>query len=85
MLNLFLCELGFLIHHLKEAYEQEIGLKMLEMAILETQIFKIFCGSMPQTPLETLCLWCLWCPAPPPFKNPSSASGMEVHVSSTSM
>lgn len=33
MLNLFLCELGFLIHHLKEAYEQEIGLKMLEMAI----------------------------------------------------
>ena len=28
MLNLFLCELGFLIHHFKEAYEQEIGLKM---------------------------------------------------------
>ena len=33
MLNLLLCELGFLIHHFKEAYEQEIGLKMLEMAI----------------------------------------------------
>ena len=33
MLNLFRCELGFLIHHFKEAYEQEIGLKMLEMAI----------------------------------------------------
>ena len=33
MLNLFLCELGFLIHHFKEAYEQEIGLKVLEMAI----------------------------------------------------
>ena len=29
-------------HHLKEANEQEIGLKMLEMAILETQIFKIY-------------------------------------------
>ena len=32
----------FLIHHLKKAYEQEIGLKMLEVAILETQYFKIF-------------------------------------------
>ena len=33
MLNLLLCELGFFIHHFKEAYEQEIGLKMMEMAI----------------------------------------------------
>ena len=29
-------------HHLKEVYDQEIGLKMPEMAILETQIFKMF-------------------------------------------
>ena len=31
--------------------EYEICLKMLEMAILETQIFKHFWGACPQTPL----------------------------------
>ena len=34
-------------HRLKEVYDQEIGLKMPEMAILETQIFKMFWGSCP--------------------------------------
>ena len=37
-------------HHLKEAYEQGIGLKMQKMAILETQVFKNFWGSMPPDP-----------------------------------
>ena len=45
-------------HHLKGAYEQEIGLKMLEIAILETQICKIFWGSMFPDHLESLCLQC---------------------------
>ena len=45
----------FLIfHHLKEGYEQEIGLKMLKMAVLETQTFKIFWGSMPPDPPKKL-------------------------------
>ena len=35
------------------ADKQGIHLKMQEMAILETLIFKNFCGDMPQTPLET--------------------------------
>ena len=39
-------------HHLKKAYEHEIGLKMLEMAILKTQILKILWGARPKTPLE---------------------------------
>ena len=40
-------------HYLKEAYEQEIGLKMLEMAILETQILKSSEGACPQTSQAT--------------------------------
>ena len=35
------------------ADNQGIRLKMQEMAILETLIFKNFCGGMPKTPLET--------------------------------
>ena len=46
--------------------EYEICLKMLEMAILETQNFKTF-----WTPLENLCLWRSWCPSP--FESPGSA------------
>ena len=38
---------------MKEAYEQEIGLKMLRIAILETRIFKIFWGNMPPGPLDS--------------------------------
>ena len=51
-------------HNLKEVYKQEIGLKMLEMAISETPIFKIFWGSMPPHPPS---------PRPTPFENQRSA------------
>ena len=37
--------------------EYKICLKMLEMAILETQFFKNFWRGMPQTPLENSRLW----------------------------
>ena len=47
--------------------EYEICLKMLEMAILETQIFKKFLGSMRQHPPEGSCLQrSLVHPPPPP-------------------
>ena len=51
---------------------------MLEMAILETQIFKNSCGSMPPIPLlQNSCLRCSWCPPfpppPPPIESPGSA------------
>ena len=59
--------------HLKEAYEQEIGLKMLKMAILETLIFKILWGSMQPTPLDSsLAPTALMVP-PLSFENPRSA------------
>ena len=41
--------------------EYEICLKMMGMAILETQIFKNFLGGMPQTPLESMHLRCSFC------------------------
>ena len=54
-------------HHLKEAYEQEIGLEMLEMAILKTQTLRIFWGNAEhaQDPLRKL--------VEPPFHIPRSA------------
>ena len=55
--------------------EHKICLKMLEMAILETQIFENF-----WTPLESSRLWCSL--VPPSFANPGSASGVySVHAS----
>ena len=39
---------------------------MLDMAILETQIFKHFWESMPPDPLRKSCPQCSWCPPPPP-------------------
>ena len=46
--------------------EHKICLKMLEMAILETQIFKNFCGSMPPDPPRKLAPSAL-VGAPPPL------------------
>ena len=46
-------EITLSIPHLTVADKQGIHLKMQEMAILETLIFKNFCVGMPQTPLET--------------------------------
>ena len=46
--------------------ECEICLKMLKMAILETQIFKICWGTMPPD-----CAFGIHC-APPPFESPGS-------------
>ena len=57
--------------HLKEAYEHEIGLKMLEMVILKPQIFKIFWGTMPPDPPRKLVLLALV--VLPRFENPRSA------------
>ena len=37
--------------------EYEICLKMLEIAILETQIFKNFWGGMPPDPIQNSRLW----------------------------
>ena len=56
--------------------EYEICLKMLEMAILETQIFKIFWGGgMPPDPPRKLAPLALVGapPPPPPFENLESA------------
>ena len=47
--------------------EYEICLKMLEMAILETHIFKTFWGSMPPDPPRKLAPLTLIVP-PPPLK-----------------
>ena len=52
----------------------EICLKMLEMAILETQIFKISVEACPQTPLENLRLLCSL--VLPTFGSPGSTPGM---------
>ena len=47
---------------------------MLEMAILDIQIFKIFCGSMPPAPPRKLApLALVGAPPPPSFQNPGSA------------
>ena len=50
---------------------------MLEMAILDIQIFKIFCGSMPPDPPRKLAPLALVGVRPPPprpsFQNPGSA------------
>ena len=47
---------------------------MLEMAILETQIFKIFIGDMPPDPPRKLAPSALVdAPPPSPFENPGSA------------
>ena len=53
--------------------EYEICLKILEMVILETQIFKIFGGACPHTPPGSLRLRRSLVPPPHPFQNPGSA------------
>ena len=50
--------------------EQEVALKMLEMAILETHIFKIVCRSMPPDPPTKFVPMALV--VPPSFENPRS-------------
>ena len=58
-------------YHFKEAYEQEIGLKMLEMANLKTQIFKIFWGGdAPRLPGKLASMALV---LPHPFENPRFA------------
>ena len=57
--------------------KHKICLKMLEMAILETQIFKNFCGSMPPDPPRKLAPSALVAALPPPpFANPGTASAV---------
>ena len=61
-------------YNFKEAYEQEIGLKMLEMANLKTQIFKIFWGGgggdAPRLPGKLASMALV---LPHPFENPRFA------------
>ena len=60
------------------AYEQEIGLKMMNMAILETRIFKIFWGSMSSDPLGGSLAPTAPVVSPlPPFENARSAPSFQ--------
>ena len=58
--------------------EYEIGLKMLEMAILEIQIFKNFWGSMPPHPPGKFVPSALV--GDPPFESPGSVPGFSVEI-----
>ena len=49
------------IPHLTVTDKQGIHLKMHEMAILETLIFKNFCRGIPPDPPPPLRNWHLWC------------------------
>ena len=63
--------------------EYEICLKILEMAILEIQIFKTFWKACPQTPGKACAVGARNAshpPPPPPFESPGSAPAKRILV-----